>query len=79
MPPGELQLWGGNDATKMTLIGRINSEERPKPPKPRIEGCNLEVPPSNFKYYKLVAKPQRKPGERGKPTLWLMVDEVLIN
>ncbi|MDQ2656959.1 MAG: peptidylprolyl isomerase [Bacteroidota bacterium] len=79
MPPGEMQLWGGDDATKLKLIASVNSEERPKPPKPRIEGCNLAVPPSSYKYYKLVAKPQRKPGERGKPTLWLMVDEVLIN
>ncbi len=80
-PPREMQLWGGNDASNLQLIAKINPGERPNPPKVRIEGCSLEVPESNYKFYRLVAKPQRKPGEGSakKPTLWLMVDEVLIN
>jgi hypothetical protein len=41
----------------------------------------MDLPPSNFKYYKLVAKPVRKlaDGNPKKRDLWLMVDEVFFN
>mgnify|MGYP001194422418 CR=1 FL=1 len=81
MPPDEMQLWGGDDADNLKLITKLDPPEVPKPGKARIEGFSMDVPPSNFRYYKLVARPTRKLAD-GNPknrTLWLMVDEVFIN
>lgn len=80
LPPDEMQLWGGNDPGKLTLVANLNPPEMPRPPKPRIEGLSMDVPASNFKYYKLVAKPTRKVKDNPrKRDLWLMVDEVFVN
>lgn len=81
LPPDEMELWGGNDPVRLDLIKRLNPPEIPGPAKARIEGITMDVPPSNFKYYKFVAKPTRKlaDGNPKKRTLWLMVDEVFIN
>lgn len=81
LPPDEMQLWGGNDPKRLTLIGKLNPPEMDQPAKARIEGLSMDVPPSNFKYYRLVAKPTRKlaDGNPKKRELWLMVDEVFIN
>ena len=76
-----MQLWGGDDPESMKLIHKLNPAELPKPGKARIEGLSMDVPPSNFSHYRLVAKPTRKlaNGDPDKRTLWLMVDEVFIN
>lgn len=81
LPPDQMALWGGNDPGDLKLIRKINPPEASGPPKPRIEGLSMDVPPSNFKYYRLVAKPTRTlaDGNPNKRTLWLMVDEVFIN
>jgi len=81
MPPDEMELWGGNEKGNLKLIQKINPPEAPRPGKPRIEGLSMDVPPSNFKYYRFVARPTRKlaDGNPNKRTLWLMVDEVFIN
>lgn len=80
LPPDEMQLWGGNDPDELKLIASTNPPEIPRPPKPRIEGFSMDVPASNFKYYKLVAKPTRKVKDNPrKRDLWLMVDEVFFN
>ena len=81
LPPDEMQLWGGNDPGNLKLIHKLNPPELPRPGKARIEGMSMDVPASNFRHYRLVAKPTRKlaNGNPNKRTLWLMVDEVLIN
>lgn len=81
LPPEEMQLWGGDHPSSLKLLSKANFAEREKPGKARIEGATMDVPPSNFKYYKLVAKPMRKManGNPKKRDLWLMVDEVFIN
>lgn len=81
LPPDEMELWGGNDAGQLKLIARQKFAEGTRPSKPRIEGISMEVPPSDFRYYRLVAKPRRKlaDGNPKKRQLWLMVDEVFIN
>lgn len=81
LPPDQMELWGGNDPGDLKLLQRVNPPDAPGPPKPRIEGLSMDVPPSNFKYYRLVAKPTRRlaDGNPNKRTLWLMVDEVFIN
>ena len=81
LPPDEMQLWGGNEPGKLSLISKFDPGDLPKPGKARIEGVSMDVPPSGFKYYRLVAKPTRAlpDGNPNKRTLWLMVDEVFIN
>ena len=81
LPPDEMQLWGGNSPSELKLVAKLNPPEVPRPPKARIEGLSMDVPASNFKYYRLVAKPTRKlaDGNPKKRNLWLMVDEVFIN
>lgn len=81
LPPDEMQLWGGNDPSNLKLIAKLNPPEIEKPGKARIEGMTMDVPPSNFKHYRLVAKPTKNlaGGNAKKRTLWLMVDEVFIN
>jgi hypothetical protein len=81
LPPDEMQLWAGDDPSSLTLIAKASFPETEMPPKARIEGVSMDVPPSNFRYYKLVAKPRRKManGNPKKRNLWLMVDEVFIN
>ncbi|MGC1240873.1 MAG: c-type cytochrome domain-containing protein [Chryseosolibacter sp.] len=81
LPPDEMQLWGGNDPRKLSLISKLNPGEMPRPGKARIEGLSMDVPASDYKYYKLVAKPTRnlRDGNEKKRTLLLMVDEVFIN
>ena len=76
-----MELWGGNEPGKLQLIHKMNPPEAPKPGKARIEGLSMDVPPSNFKYYRFVARPTRKlaDGNPNKRDLWLMVDEVFIN
>ena len=81
LPPDEMQLWGGNDPNNLQLITKSKIPARDRPPKPRIEGVTMDVPPSDFKHYRLVAKPVRKLADvkSKKRELWLMVDEVFIN
>ena len=81
LPPDEMQLWGGNDPQNLKLIKKLDPAPSKRPDKPRIEGVSMDVPPSTFKYYRLVAKPYKKlpEGNPKKRTLWLMVDEVFIN
>lgn len=81
LPPEQLELWGGNDPERLSLITTLDPPDTPLPPKARIEGISMPVTPSAFKHYKLVAKPARKlPGGKStKRDLWLMVDEVFIN
>jgi hypothetical protein len=39
----------------------------------------MELPPSEFKHYRLIAKPARKLEGKEEKRNWLMVDEVFIN
>lgn len=81
MSPDEIQLWGGNDPKKLQPIAKVNPPQKEHEGRARIEGVSMDVPPSNFKYYRLVAKPVRKlkEGNAKKRDLWLMVDEVFFN
>lgn len=81
LPPDEMQLWGGNDPKNLRLITRLDPPLRERPEKAQIQGVSMDVPPSSFKFYRLIAKPMKTlpEGNSKKRTLWLMVDEVFIN
>ena len=80
-PPGEMQLWGGDNPTELTLLARVNPPAAEKPRKPTIEGVSMNVPTARHKYYRLIASPAKTPkGQDPKERApWLMVDEVFIN
>jgi uncharacterized membrane protein len=81
LPPDEMEIWGGDDPDDLHLITRKKFAERARPNKARIEGASMNLVPSKYRYYRLVAKPIRKlaEGNPKKRSLWLMVDEVFIN
>ncbi|HET9487559.1 MAG TPA: c-type cytochrome domain-containing protein, partial [Chryseosolibacter sp.] len=81
MPPQEMQVWGGNDPAHLQLIGKVSPPQMDPPGKPVIEGLSMDLPESNYKHYRLVAKPVRKlkGGNPKKRDVWLMVDEVFFN
>ena len=81
MPPAEMQVWGGNDVAGLKLIGKVRPPQGEHPARPLIEGVSMDLPATNYKYYRLVAKPVKKleKGDAKKKDLWLMVDEVFFN
>lgn len=81
LPPGEMQVWGGNSPAQLKLIKKVNPEPSVELRKTRIEGVKVDLPPTSYKYYRLVAKPVRKlpKGNPDKRKIWLMVDEVFWN
>ncbi len=82
MPPETMEVWGGNDPESLELLASLRDiSNKNRPGKARIEGLAIDLPPSNYKHYKLVARPSRTidDGNPKKRTLWLMVDEVFIN
>lgn len=82
MPPETIEVWGGNDKKKLKLLTKVVPEQPKKYESVRIEGVTMTIPPSQFAYYKVVAKPLRKlPDFRQakKEKGWLMVDEIFFN
>jgi uncharacterized membrane protein len=81
MPPAEVQVWAGDDPGHLELIKKVNPPESNGYNKTRIEGVTIDLPSSNFKFYKLVAKPLKKvaSGNEKKRKVSLMVDEVFFN
>jgi hypothetical protein len=80
LPPSEMQIWGGNSADDLKLIAKVTPPQEEQG-RTRIEGLSMDLPPSNYKYYQLVAKPVKKllKGNPKKRDIWLMVDEVFFN
>jgi uncharacterized membrane protein len=82
MPPKEMQVWGGNDSNNLKLLGKVNPLQPKGYDATRIEGVSIDLPSTQYKYYKLVATPLAKlPAFRKakKDKAWLMVDEVFFN
>lgn len=81
LPPAEMQLWGGDDPEDLKLITKLVPQYVSRPGRGQIEGTYMEVPPSRFSHYKVVAKPMRKAPD-GNPRdrdIWLLVDEIFIH
>ena len=81
LPPEEMQVWGGNDADNLKLIKKVNPSQAIDSNTTRIEGISMDLPATNYKYYRLVGKPVKKmkSGNSTKRKIWLMVDEVFFN
>jgi hypothetical protein len=82
MPPASMEVWGGSDPKNLKLLNRITPNQPTEYVPTRIEGAVIEIPPSNYTCYKIVAKPLAKlPAFRKekKQKGWLMVDELFFN
>ena len=81
MPPTTITVWGGDDSTKLNVIGKL------KPEMPVKEGMsvnrifNVDIPSARYKYIRIQADPiksmpawHRGKGDKG----WVFVDEVFF-
>jgi hypothetical protein len=82
MPPLTVEVWGGNDANHLKLLGR-NTPPQPTMVQPGyLKAVELSFTPVTVKYLKVIAVPVAKlplwhPGKGQKG--WVFVDEVFVN
>jgi len=82
MPPESVEVWGGPDERHLQLLGKVVPKQPDTWVSSRFEGVEVEIPSSDFAFYKIVAKPlARLPAFRNakKEKGWLMVDEIFFN
>lgn len=84
LPPAEIEIWGGDDKNKLRLLKKMTPQQPTKDElnTVRIEGINVDIGPSAYKYYKVVAKnvsklPSWHPGKGDKA--WIFIDEIFFN
>jgi uncharacterized membrane protein len=84
MPPVEIEIWGGDDRNKLKLLKKGFPKQPTKEEKDAVlvEGIKLEIDPSGYKCFKIVAKnvtklPAWHPGKGDKG--WLFIDEIFFN
>src|SRR5688572_1530951 len=84
MPPAEIEIWGGDDKNKLKLLKKLSPSQTTKKEKDivRVEGIKIDLEPSVFRCYKIVAKnllklPSWHPGKGNKG--WFFVDEIFFN
>jgi len=84
MPPTEVEVWGGDTKDKLKLLKKIIPPQTTKEEMNvvRNEAVKIEIPPSAFRYYKIMAKnitklPSWHPGKGEKG--WVFIDEVFFN
>jgi mono/diheme cytochrome c family protein len=84
LPPAEVEIWGGDDEGKLKLLKRVTPTQPTEKEKNvvRVEGIKIDLPPSAYKFYKVVAKnvqklPSWHPGKGEKA--WIFIDEIFFN
>ncbi|RXK59910.1 hypothetical protein ESA94_12735 [Lacibacter luteus] len=82
MPPQQIEVWGGDDAQRLKLLGRMSPEQPGKIMPSFMKGFECKFTAATVKYIKLIATPVGKlpawhPGKGDKG--WIFVDEVLLN
>lgn len=84
MPPVEIEIWGGDDKNKLKLLKKAFPKQPTKEEKDAlmIEGIKLDIDPSAYKCFKIIAKnvtklPAWHPGKGDKG--WLFIDEIFFN
>ena len=82
MPAQSLEVWGGNDARNMKLLGRLVPEQPTKAMGTIMKGFECKFNESSVKYIKIIGNPVAKlpawhPGKGEKA--WIFVDEILVN
>ena len=82
MPAQELQVWGGNSLSDLTLLKTINPKQPTKSESSSLQGFECVFNPKQVKILKLVGKSVQKlppwhPGKGDKG--WFFVDEIFLN
>jgi hypothetical protein len=84
MPPTDIEVWGGDEKTRLKPLKKLSLPQTAKDEKDvvRVEGIKIDLQPSAFRYYKIVAKnilklPKWHPGKGDKG--WFFVDEIFFN
>jgi hypothetical protein len=84
MPPAEIEIWGGDDKNRLKLLKKASPKQPTKEEKNAVivEGLKIEIAPSTYKWYKIIAKnvtklPVWHPGKGDKG--WLFIDEIFFN
>jgi len=84
MPPAEVEIWGGDEEGKLKLLKKVMAIQPTEKEKNvvRVEGLKIEIAPSVYKVYKVVAKnvqklPSWHPGKGDKA--WIFIDEIFFN
>ncbi len=74
-PPGEVEVWGGDDEKKLKLLIKIKTVLPVKDEKASLKLTEGQCKPQTVSFLKIVAKPYQKKGSR----YLLLVDEMFIN
>jgi hypothetical protein len=82
MPAQSIEIWGGDDAKNMKLLGRLVPQQPAKMKPSAMKGLECKFDKSTVKYLKIIGNPVARlpawhPGKGDKA--WLFVDEILIN
>ena len=84
MPPAEVEIWAGDEKSKLKLLKRAKVTQPSKEEKNvvRVEGLKIDIPESKYKCYKIIAKnvsklPGWHPGKGEKG--WIFIDEIFFN
>ena len=80
-PPEEVEVWGGEDKGKLTLIKKMKVEQPKGYESLNVQALTIPLEPSSHRYYKVVARPVEKlpqwhqgKGQKG----WVFIDELFI-
>jgi uncharacterized membrane protein len=80
-PPNDVEVWGGRNATDLTLITSMKVDQPTKYHSQRMESLAVSFDSSTYSYYKIVAKPVGKlplwhngKGQKG----WFFTDEIFF-
>jgi uncharacterized membrane protein len=80
-PPQQIKIWGGDDTTRLKLIGELIPEQPKKYEDNQNLGLQVAVKKGNYRYIKIIASPVKKlpkwhsgKGKKG----WIFIDEVFF-
>jgi len=84
LPPVLVEIWGGEDDKKMKLVKKFIPDPvtQDQMNTVRVEGIKIDIPPSQYKCYKVETKnilklPLWHPGKGEKG--WVFIDEIFFN
>ncbi len=82
MPPVSVEVWGGNEASHLKLLGRVTPEQPSMLQPAYFKAFEINFAPVTVKYIKIIAVPVPKlplwhPGKGDKG--WVFADELFVN
>jgi hypothetical protein len=82
MPPASIEIWGGNDPSRLKLLGQVKPQQPGKEIPSAKKNFECKFKPVTVKYIRVVAIPVAKlpAWHRGKgDKAWIFMDELLVN